>query len=172
MGGSDELVEIYNRTPYPIRLDGIQVQYRSAGGTSYATRATYPAASSIAAHGFYLLGSMTYSRSPASDPGGGWTTGFAASGGHVRLFSVTTELDRLGWGSAVAPEGGAMPALSDDTTQTYERKARATSTAISMAAGGADATAGNGLDTDDNASDFVSRPTADPQSSASAPETP
>jgi hypothetical protein len=170
-GGSDELVEIYNRTSYPVRLDGLELEYRSSSGTTYSRRATCPSGSSIAAHGYYLLGSAMYSRTPAADPGGGWSTGFARDGGHVRLMAGTTELDRFGWGGAIAPEGVAMAALSDDTAQTYERKARPTSTAATMSSGGADATAGNGHDTDDNAQNFVVRP-ADPQSTTSPAETP
>jgi hypothetical protein len=125
----------------------------------------------IPAHGFYLVGSTNYSRSTMLDPGGGWSTGMNRLGGHIRLVAAGTELDRIGWGTAMNPEGSPAPQLTDDAANTYERKAVATSDVASMTAG-ADATRGNGHDTDDNAADLIERPTADPQNTSSAAEMP
>jgi hypothetical protein len=51
-----------------------------------------------------------------------------------------------------------------------ERKANVSSTNTSMAAGGADVAAGNGYDTDDNVTNFVTQAVRDPQNTASTPE--
>ncbi len=172
-GALDEFVELYNRTNGPVGIGGLDIQYRSATGaaTAWMRRATVPAGATIAAHGFYLMASSNYTRVPAADPGGAWASGFAAAGGHLRLVDGTLELDKLGWGTAIDPETAAFPAVSNDTTMTYERKANAASTAVSMLSG-ADATHGNSYDTDDNSMDFVARSAAGPQSSASAAEAP
>ena len=52
------------------------------------------------------------------------------------------------------------------TAGSYERKAYATSDATSMTTG-ADATKGNSYDSDNNSTDFVLRPTRDPQNASS-----
>jgi len=172
-GASDEFVEIYNRTAFAIDLTAVGIEYRSSSGASYTRRATAPAGASIPAHGYYLFGSEGYSRATTPDAPMAWSTGLAGSAGHVRIVDSTdAELDRLGWGSAVAPEGSAQPTLSDDRAQSYERKAVMTSSAASMMAGGADEDRGNGWDSDDNAVDFVHRTGPEPQSTASPTETP
>jgi hypothetical protein len=82
-----------------------------------------------------------------------------------------TVLDRVCWGSAVAAicEGSVL-ALPPPTAGSYERKASATSTAATMSVGGADELAGNAYDTNNNANDFVLRPTRNPQSMLSPRE--
>jgi len=170
-GGADEFVEIYNRTEYPIDIGGLEIEYQSSAGSTWNNRAQYPAGATIGAHGFYLVGSATYSRSVMADPGGGWATGMNRLGGHARIASGVTELDRFGWGTAMNPEGNAIPQAVDDAVNTYERKAVPTSDVGSMTTG-ADVARGNGHDTDDNRADFIERPTADPQNTASPAETP
>ncbi|MBI5478172.1 MAG: hypothetical protein HY906_04910, partial [Deltaproteobacteria bacterium] len=54
-------------------------------------------------------------------------------------------------------------------TGSVERKANASSTAASMTTG-ADVSAGNNRDSDDNAADFVARPTRQPQNRLATPE--
>jgi hypothetical protein len=92
----------------------------------------------------------------------------------VRLVLGALEIDRFGWGTAAMAEGGAAAASPpiDEMTQTYERKAVASSTAASMEPGGADEARGNGHDTNDNAADFVHRTGAGPQNAASPAELP
>jgi hypothetical protein len=64
-----------------------------------------------------------------------------------------------------SPEGTPFktPAMLTND-QSFERKATVGSTTASMAAGGVDATRGNGVDSDNNAVDFVMRDTRGPQS--------
>jgi hypothetical protein len=80
-------------------------------------------------------------------------------------------VDRVGYGTANQPEGTAAPA-HPAAGGSLERKARDTSTASTMGAGGADANAGNGWDTDDNSKDFVVRAVREPQNSRSETERP
>lgn len=170
-GASDEFVELYNTTGEIVTIGGLELEYRSASGASFSRRATIPAGATIPAHGYYLLAPPEYSRATTPDLTEDWT-GFAAGGGHLRVVDGATVLDKLGWGGAVDPETAAFPALSDDTTQTYERKALSTSSAVTMQPGGADENAGNGFDSDDNSADFVARTPAGPQNTASAAEAP
>ncbi|MDT8325688.1 MAG: DUF5689 domain-containing protein, partial [Bacteroidota bacterium] len=77
-----------------------------------------------------------------------------------------------GYGSGNDPEGSGAPNHGESANDnSVERKAAASSTAASLAAGGSDALAGNGWDSDDNAADFVVQSNGrNPQSSTSAPE--
>jgi hypothetical protein len=107
----------------------------------------------------------------------------SGTAGHVRigLPGISTaktdplEVDRLGYGTtADDSEGGGHLANLPNSGATYERKANPASTAATMGDAGIDVTAGNGLDTDNNADvtlsdggvqlgDFVIRGLRDPQ---------
>lgn len=183
-GAGDELVELYNPGPVAVSIGSWKLQYRSAAGTSYSqTAATIPAGRTVASHGYFLIasgaGGYTGSVTPDFAPAG--TLSFAAAGGHVRLampglssalFLPDGGLDPLsvdvvGWGTAVGAEGTATPVPG--TAGSLERKANGASTAASMETG-ADRTAGNGWDTNDNAADFVVRSAREPQNAASPTE--
>ena len=163
----DEFIELYNPSATAYSASGTYVTYQSAAGTSAATViATIPAGVTIAGHGYYLLTRATfYTGTAVGDLT--FSTGLGGAGGHIRVHGPTgSELDRIGWGTAVAPEG--TPTAGGLTgTQTRERKALATSTATTMAIGGADELRGNSSDTNDNGVDFVVREVAEPQNSAS-----
>jgi len=168
---TQEFLELYNRMDFPISLSGVTIDYLAATSSTWTTRVMYGPADVIPAHGFFLAASANYLGTASPDATTRWTVGFAQAGGHVRIeYLGTSELDRFGWGTAAMPEGTVFP-NSSDGPGSYERKANAASTALSMESG-ADVTAGNGYDTDDNANDFVRRGVADPQNTSSAPETP
>ncbi len=190
-GAGDELVELYNPGPSPVAIGGWKLQYRSATGTTYSqTAATIPTGKSIAPHGYFLVASGSgtgYVGSVAADFAPTSTLSFAATGGHVRLAmpglgSALTlpdggvdplSADVLGWGNAAGPEGTAAPVAgwASNASGSLERKARAASTAMSMESmSGADRTAGNGYDSNDNAADFVTRTTREPQNAMSPTE--
>ena len=181
----DEFIELYNPTSSPIAIGGWKVQYKSATGTAYSNSAadTIPAGAVIQPKGYYLLVGTAYPTTAAVK--GDFTYSFDSSasttgGGHVRIgpnldASVTTvAVDLLGYGSGNSPEGGAghaapfHPALGGS----LERKAVSTSNPTSMGSGGADALRGNGYDTDDNSTNFVTRAARDPQNSSSPTEAP
>jgi hypothetical protein len=75
-------------------------------------------------------------------------------------------------GDATLFEGSAPTAAPEvaNASGSIERKANAASTSVSMAVGGADVTAGNAYDTDDNVSNFVTQAVRVPQNKASTAE--
>lgn len=167
----DEFVEIYNRSGVMVDASGVTVSYAARNTSIPSERASLPAGTFILPGRYYLVVASGYTGSPAPDPGGGWSTGFSAPRGAVLLEAGTQLLDLVGWQSnteTVSSEGSPIPdELSG--TQSYERKANAGSTVESMTSG-ADATAGNGHDSGDNAADFIVRLVRSPQSSSSAGE--
>jgi len=172
LSGSDEFVELYNRTAVPLDIGGVTMGYRSSAGASYLVRATVPAGTMLPAYSYYLIGSVGYTGTPTPDLPMAWTSGFASAAGHVNLARGTETIDLIGWGvAAIAPEGTAAPGFSTDTSRSYERKADAASSIASMTSG-ADIARGNGHDTNDNGADLIVRATRDPQNAASTAELP
>lgn len=172
----DEFIELYNPTGNPVDLTGWTVQYRAATGTSYSGSFAIPSTGThvIPAHGYFLLAGSAYTGGVAPDVS---YTAFDMSastttGGHIRIgpnlnatnLNDPSTVDKIGWGTAAGPEGSAAPS-HPAAPGSLERKAFATSTKTSMAPGGADEKAGNGYDSDNNATDFLQRDTRDPQNS-------
>jgi hypothetical protein len=175
----DEYVELYNPTAVDISLAGYKLQYHSSNtGFVYLDICTLGAGAHIAPFSYFLVGVNTYSR--AEDAHSTWSsTSFSASIGTVRLGAPgigtgnadPLSMDRVGWGTAaVDPEG--MPVdITGLVWGSIERKARGSSTTLSMTAGN-DRDAGNTIDTDSNTDDFVLRTLQDPQTVASPSEVP
>ncbi|OGX84368.1 hypothetical protein BEN47_03125 [Hymenobacter lapidarius] len=177
----NDFVELYNKSNTPFALTGYSVQYHSANSNNNYT--LVPLTGSIPANGYLLVefgGPASGTPLPAPDETN--NTNLATAGGKIALANSTTELpgtttatdagiiDFVGYGSAEQFEGtSAAPALTAATS--IERKAVASSTSASMAAGGADAQRGNGFDSQNNGQDFVVRSSPEPQNRASAPET-
>src|SRR5207247_9530212 len=131
---------------------GWKQQYKSASGTTWSDRAILPANSSIPARGFFLIANTSYVGSVTPDYTASlWTSGTGmADNGHVRIIDASAvEVDKVGWGTAVNPEGGSTAPNHGTSANgnSVERKAKATSTADSLASGGAHALLGNGQDT-------------------------
>ena len=179
---SDEFVELYNPNTTEVDISGWKLQYKSATGTSgYNNTFVLPGDSKIAPHGFFLVTSPTYVGSSGGDANWGTViAGLAAGGGHIRigLPDMTTAtadplaIDTLGYGTANAPEGTAISVTGIKTNGSIERKAYASSSVASMAAGGADESKGNGYDSENNSADFLLRETRNPQNKASPAELP
>ena len=168
----DEFVELYNPSSSAYSLDGVELYYASSSGVA-SRRLPLTSAAIIAPRGFFLLAAEDFA-GPTPDLSERWTQGFADAGGSVELRAGGERVDLIGWGTATVAEGSPItPAISSSAGTagaSYERKARASSTAASMASGGADATAGNGHDSGDNASDVVIRTTRQPQNGSSPAE--
>ena len=168
----DEFVEIYNPTSSAYSLSGVELYYYSSSGTP-SRRVTITGTFSIAPHGFFLLAAEDFAGT-TPDYSERWAQGFADGGGSVELRAGGERVDLIGWGTATVAEGGPYtPAISSaagTAGASYERKAQASSTAASMASGGADAMSGNGHDSGANASDIVVRTNRQPQSRSSAAE--
>lgn len=173
--GLDEFVEIYNASDRSADIGGMRLFYTAASGSSRSGKATIPPGTLLPPHGYYLLVGSGYST--ASVPGDAsttvpWTDGASDRGGGFSLENgAGVVIDRVCWGTAVASicRGTGLPA-TQPPSGSFERRARASSTAESMSPGGADEHAGNGYDTGDNLADFVVRSLRDPQNSSSPPE--
>jgi hypothetical protein len=164
----DEFVELYNPSATAYDASGLRVEYASAAGATFSLMAALPAGTTIFGHGYFLLAHATVYTGAAS-PDATFLVSLSGAGGHVRLIAAgASEVDRCGWGgTALAPEGTPTAGgLTGD--QTRERKAYSTSTAASMALGGADELSGNAYDSNDNGADFVVRTIGEPQNSASS----
>ncbi|MFP2957089.1 lamin tail domain-containing protein [Myxococcus sp. 1LA] len=176
---TNEFIELYNPTNADVAIGGWQVQYKSATGTSYSASVTIPNGTVIRAHGYFLLGGANYSSPVARDVGYSFDmSSSTTAGGHVRIGpGLSTQVndvavvDKVAWGTGNSPEGTAAPA-HPAVGGSLERKALSTSTSATMADGGADASFGNGWDSDNNSADFVTRAVRQPQNSLSPTEQP
>ncbi len=177
-GAFDEFCEWYNPTNVQVDISGWKLQYSSgSSGTTWSDRATLPSNTVIAPHGYFLIANQTvYTGAAAPDyNAASWTVGLSDNA-HLRILDASSaQVDKVGYGTAVSPEGGSdAPSVGTSTTSnSVERKAFATSTADSMFTGGLHALAGNGQDTDVNGSDFVLQThSRNPQNASSPIEPP
>ncbi len=109
--GADEFVELANTGTAPADIGGWKLVYRSATGTTDVALATVPAATTLGAGGFYLLGGAAYGGAQPADQS--FSPGLASTGGAVGLRDGTGSLvDSVGWGTATNAlvEGTAAPA--------------------------------------------------------------
>lgn len=181
----NDFIELYNPTSSPVNLSGWSVQYISASGTG--TWSVTNLSGTIPAHGFFLIqedqGSGGSTNLPNPDATG--TISMGAKGFKVALLNTTTALSGCTLGAQVIDFVGASSSAScfegtgyvpaPNNTASIVRKATGTSTAASLASGGADETLGNGWDSNNNNSDFVVTTSVNqinPQNSSSPPETP
>jgi len=178
-------VELFNGSNQAVNIGGWFLHYGAATLSGWQTRMTLPSGAVIPARGYYLVtsapGSASYTGTAAGDAVHTSALAFSGTGGHVRLVlpggapstpvGSPLEADRVGYGSADTAEGTAapLPGWASNGSGSLERKATATSTAASMASG-PDSLAGNNYDSQNNAADFVSRTTREPQNRISPPE--
>jgi phosphatidylserine/phosphatidylglycerophosphate/cardiolipin synthase-like enzyme len=168
---NDEFVEIYNPTDATMDVSGWTIDYRSAAGTTFNNRHTFANGATIAPHFYFLMGGGGVAN--RDNLSATLLLGLGNSGGAVFLRDQSgTTIDLLGWGTASAGNyEGAAPVVPSQGIS-LERKAKSTSTSTTMGAGGADELEGNGYDSGNNASDFVTRATPQPQNSSSPAEPP
>jgi hypothetical protein len=180
-GVEDEFIEFYNPGDVTLNLRNNALWYRPAGQAAFVWLVTFPndTTSDLPAGRFKLVTLLRYvgtvtgdfrlSVAPDLDPGGGelWLTRTNAEPTGLDDPNV---VDMVGWGSATAFEGSAPAPAPPASPGAIERKARVDSTSATMAVGGNHAALGNGQDTDDNAADFVTRATRQPQNGASPAE--
>ncbi len=142
-GGNDEFIELYNLSSAPVDIGGWKLNGSNNAGTT-STRATIPAGTILAAGCHYLLTNATattgYSGAVPGDAT--FATGVTDDGGVAVLLPANAIVDMVGLSAGSAyKEGTPLISLgSSNADRGYERKP-----------GGS---AGNGTDTDNNASDF------------------
>jgi len=183
---TDEFIELYNRRDYAVDLSNYSLQYSAGTGqvSNSSPASKLNLSGMIQANGYLLIANSDgYDGASAADISY-TTSNFDLShvGGTVFLVNTQDALmfpqsgsieNRVAWGSvsgsgALYPEGSAAPAPVANGS--LERKAFSDSTPSSMASGGIDATMGNSYTSDDNANDFISRTTAEPQNTSSDTE--
>jgi len=183
-GGQDQLtdrdfIELYNVTAVPINLNGYRLVKRTGSGVpTDTTIIAFNATHEIPAHGYFLWAS---SESPgfAASISANVTTSqtLATPNNSIALrngpVDTGTIIDALSWSStANSLVEGAKFTPDLDASQSMERKALSASTVLSMGIGGVDEFKGNGLDSGNNATDFILRTTSQPQNKNSATEAP
>ena len=188
---NSNFVELYNPTSADVNMSGWSVQYKSATSAGTMNVMAFPANSIIKAHGYFLISlassSTPISSNPLPTPDAIGTTQVASSG-KIALVSSTTAIsipappannpdtypnvvDFLGFGTGVdlvwEGTGVAGAGVGSSGTKCFERKANASSTAVTMVSTGADYLNGNGYDADDNANDFLLIANINPHNTAS-----
>jgi endonuclease G, mitochondrial len=156
-GAADEFVELFNVSSSPVDISGWKISGSNNAG-SVSARATIPANTTIGAGCFYLVTNSSTSGGPYSGPVPGnltFATGITDDGGIGLLNPANVAIDQVGMSNGSAyKEGTVLVSLgSSNLNRGYERKP-----------GGA---AGNGTDTDDNASDFQQITPSNPQNASS-----
>lgn len=164
---SQEFVELYNPTSSNIDLTGWKLTKKPNDGNPEANLALL--SGTIPSHGYFLVTHMSYPGAANADLTYTGTTVILSDNNILTLYNDSSEvIDKLGLGTAAEFEGATHTNPAD--SESLERKALSTSTSETLASGGEDEFAGNGEDTDNNANDFVTRTTPEPQNSSSPKE--
>lgn len=165
---TDEFVELYNPTNADVSLSSWKLGRKTASGAN-ATDLASGLAGTISSHGYFLIASDNYTGTVSADITYVSSSSSVANNNTILLYDNANALvDLVGMGSAVSSESATMG--NPATNKSIERKANGSSTVSSMASGGSDEFLGQGEDTDNNANDFLTRTTSDPQNSSFAIE--
>ena len=154
VSASDEYVEIYNAGAVAIDLGGCELVYMTASGATTTRKAAFDSPLPLLPGAHLLVANSAGVYAPLADAT--YTGGLAADGGSLAVRHVGgAVIDALSWGTAsnAYVEGAVAPAPAAKSS--LERKPGAA--------------AGNWVDTNDNASDWVVQSNPVPQSLASTP---
>jgi hypothetical protein len=195
----DDFIELYNPSTGPVDVGFYSIWYQSASTGNFSLVVSFPAGTSIGA-GKHLLvargGTSGYGGAVTADftftavdmaktAAGIWlmkpstpsTPAPAPNPATAEPNSDPNTVDMVGWGTTStcwtwegATPAPAPPIDATNPNASIERKANANSTQAAMTAPGADATLGNGYDSDINGFDWVTRLARDPQNLASPAE--
>ncbi len=169
-----DFIELYNPTSLSVDLNGFRLISRTGNSSSDDLIKSFTAATVVPAHGFYLWASSHDSTFPGSINANTSTTVGLTNSMSIALRNGPNDtgaiIDALSWNNGATIGEGAN-AATPAASQSLERKAYTTSTVVSMTTG-SDIQKGNGYDGNNNATDFILRPTSQPQNSASPIEIP
>lgn len=131
--GSDEFIELYNQCAIPVDVTNWTLVYRASSGVTDVNVVTIN--KPLGGHGYYLVASSLYGG--AAMPDQTYTGGhLAAIGGGLALRDVNLmNVDSVGWGNASNAFVESMPAPAPPAAQSTARIP-------------------NGVDTNNNKSDF------------------
>lgn len=123
---SEEIIVLYNTSDDPVNITDWCVNYGSSTDITKKKLACVGSGDPLTAIYIEAKGMMSFSSgefviaNPGFVPDYTFTAGLAATGGHVWLADSTDlEIDRLGWGTAVSPEG--LPASAHSSGKTISR---------------------------------------------------
>lgn len=173
----NDFIELYNPTSTEFPLNGYRLIMRTSSSVNDTNIYTFGISDTIPANGFYLWAHDSlnnhYASSINADVSSADTLG-ANNSVALRYGDLDTGtlVDALSWNSGASSlkentEFSPNPGIYES----MERKANPTSTVLSMMTG-SDFDRGNGLDTDNNSTDFILRTTSNPQNSISGTEIP
>lgn len=109
---SQESIELANVTDATIDLGQVRLEYFSANPKSLDQPSrTIQLQGTLPAGAKYLLTTNGYRTNEASQA---FTATLSAAGGHLRLSSGSAEWDFVGWGTATAARGEAIPVSTTD----------------------------------------------------------
>jgi predicted extracellular nuclease len=155
LGGNDEFVELHNVSNAPIDISGWKIRASNAAGT-VGTRVTINPGTILGPGCFFLATNNTattgYSGSVAGNQS--YLTGFTDDGGVAVTLPNDTVVDAVGMsGTSAFKEGTTLSPTTSNADRGIERRP-----------GGI---AGNNIDTDNNANDFLAITPGAPQNLAS-----
>ncbi|HSE25082.1 MAG TPA: lamin tail domain-containing protein [Pyrinomonadaceae bacterium] len=156
-GANDEFVEIFNKGTVAVDVGGWKLRGSSSSGT-ITTRMTITSGTVLLAGSHFLAtNSGGYSGTVGADQS--YSSGFANDGGIAITRADDVLVDQVGMSAGSAfREGVHLSPLPSDSNQSYERRS--------------DGPIANGLDTQDNFSDFQLVTPSNPQNSRSGEPTP
>lgn len=167
---SADFIELYNPTDADINMGDLRLVKRTSSSTTDSGIIAFTNVHVIPAHGYFLWCNTVINNMLSCDVS---TTGTIGNNNSVGLrmdpADSGTLIDSVTLGAPAHPlgEGTFLANLADG--KSAERKANATSTAVTMITG-ADTLMGNAYDTDNNINDFIVRDTPLPQNKLSAKE--
>jgi hypothetical protein len=151
---SDEYVELFNSGPAPVDLIGLEVVYVTSSGATVTRKATWSSSQPLASGQHLLIANALGAYAGLADAT--YSGGLAATGGSLALRIIGgSVVDALGWGDAANAFVEGLPAVAPASGSSLERRP-----------GGI---AGNGDDSNDNATDWFIQPAPVPQNLAAAP---
>ena len=151
---SDEFAELTNVGAASVDLNGLEVVYVTSTGGTITRKASWTTSLLLAPGRHLLIANTSGIFAPLADST--YSGGFAATGGAIVLRVIGgAPIDALGWGDATNAFVEGSVAAAPAASSSMERKP-----------GG---TAGNTLDTNNNATDFFAQASPNPQSLGSPP---